>query len=79
MNSELFLKRQQNLRIGRASIKQNKNVAKLKELQKIHKNQLVQIFMNESSDFSSDKSIKKKADKISKQLKNSLMQINEIK
>lgn len=79
MNSELFLKRQQNLRFARPTLRQNKNVAKLKELQKIHKNQLVQIFMNESSDFSSDKSIKKKADKISKQLKNSLMQINEIK
>jgi len=38
MNSELFLKRQQNLRILRASIKQNKNVAKLKEIQRIQKN-----------------------------------------
>ena len=66
MNSELFLKRQQNLRIARATLKQNKNVAKLKEIQRIHNNELVQIFMNKSSNSSSDKSIKKKADKISK-------------
>jgi len=38
MNSELFLKRQQNLRFARPTLRQNKNVAKLKELQKIHKN-----------------------------------------
>ncbi len=66
MNSELYLKRQQNLRIARTTLKQNKNIAKLKEIQRIHKNELVQIFMNNSSDSSSDKSIKKKADKISK-------------